>query len=290
MLAIMFNVVAIIAAVVLSRSLEGWLSYVASLLVIGSRMRAFNNLVHETSHNLLFKNKRINQVIGALCAWPLFLSLRDYKSSHMQHHYRLGHSDDPDLIRYKEIGIDTLPAKHSWWSVVKNFSRNYIYYVRGSFYCVDTRTSYQRLLPMLIIVLVATSVWGVIALKLLFHYWVIPFLTTYQIVKLIAEIGEHGGLYKESPADASLRIKAIKMTRNMVPALPVRIFIYPHRDGFHMLHHRFPAVPGINLFALHKDLIRSGWYEEIAYVNNCKRIVGHYSLARKLMSESTKER
>ncbi|GEP75770.1 fatty acid desaturase [Staphylococcus carnosus] len=97
--------------------------YLFSIIIIGSLMRAFDNLMYEACHRSLFTNKFRNKWITCIfVAFPIFTSFTTYCNSHFQHHRNLwDDKNDSDSKRYRiarlEIFIDVLiPA-----SIVFNF-------------------------------------------------------------------------------------------------------------------------------------------------------------------------
>jgi fatty acid desaturase len=274
-----FDFFLIILATTVSYFSESWILYLISLVLIGSRMRALNNLVHEASHNLLFVSRRVNYIIGSICAWPILLCFKEYKSSHMLHHRRLGYKDDPDLIREQDLGLGKLPQKLRLHHIICNLPKGYLTYLIGSLYLSQKKLFFVRISAVFIPVGIMCIFGGQPVGNIFLLYWVIPFLTTYQVIKFIAESGEHGDLYDSIPANSDLATKAIKMTRNTIPSLFMGILIYPHGDGFHMLHHRFPSIPGLNLAKFNILLDHSGYYRSISIINNCS-LRKHHLLTR----------
>ena len=256
--------------------------YVFAVIVIGSRLRALNNLVHEASHNLLSTFRRLNTALGLGCAVPTLLSFSEYKRSHMRHHARLGCNDDPDLIRLKELGLHPLPARVSVGKLLAGFPRLYVRYLLGSLYLAGKLSLARRIGALSIIGAVLSAAVGERAVQIVILYWLVPFLTSYQAIKFIAETGEHTGLYQRFSHESDVRFKAIHMTRNtLVGALPA-FFLYPYGDNFHMLHHRYPSVPGFNLPSLHAQLLSQNWYSMVGYPDNCP-LWGEGSLLNLLM-------
>jgi fatty acid desaturase len=197
------------------------------------------------------------------------LSLGEYKRSHMRHHARLGCSDDPDLIRLKELGLHPLPAQVSLGKLLAGLPRFYIRYLVGSLYLADKLSLAKRIGAPAVIVAALNAAVGVRAMEIVILYWLVPFLTSYQAIKFIAETGEHTGLYQRLSHECDVRFKSIHMTRNtLVGALPA-FLLYPYGDNFHMLHHRYPCVPGFNLPSLHAQLLAQNWYSKVGYPDNC---------------------
>src|SRR5213594_2658179 len=67
------------AAVLVHLRWGGVFLYLVALTVIGTRMRALANLLHESSHHKLFADRRANGLIGrTLCAWPILVDYDRY--------------------------------------------------------------------------------------------------------------------------------------------------------------------------------------------------------------------
>lgn len=98
----------IVISVLLSIQYEHVIVYLLAIIIIGSRMRAFDNLMHDASHRLLFKNKNYNKWIACIfVAFPIFTSYTAYCKSHFKHHKNLWDEQlDPDTKRYRLVGLD----------------------------------------------------------------------------------------------------------------------------------------------------------------------------------------
>src|SRR3954447_17755224 len=79
-----------------------------AVLVVGTRMRALANLMHEASHYKLFRHRWLNIAAGRLlCAWPIAESFELYTREHHRHHRTLWISDDdPDRRLYRMTGTE----------------------------------------------------------------------------------------------------------------------------------------------------------------------------------------
>jgi fatty acid desaturase len=97
--------VAIVLAAVnfLPRLPLAWAIPVGILLVLlmGLRMNAFGVILHEGSHGLLAKSRRLNDRI---CNWGIAFwtinSVEEYRPTHRLHHRYLGQERDPDRVFY----------------------------------------------------------------------------------------------------------------------------------------------------------------------------------------------
>src|SRR6218665_2409789 len=122
----------VVVAIVLSILSGTWLTYLLTVILIGSRMRALNNLVHEASHNALFRSRKLNLWIGMPSALSIFFSMTYYNTSHMLHHPRLGCDCDPNLIRERKSMADNPANQRNWLLCLVNLPGKYVTYVVGS--------------------------------------------------------------------------------------------------------------------------------------------------------------
>ncbi|MHA1572149.1 MAG: fatty acid desaturase, partial [Alphaproteobacteria bacterium] len=68
------------------------------MFFIGTRLRGFNNIVHECSHFSFTQSREDNVLFGNICSSLLLWSFRDYRDEHMTHHAHCGDYDkDLDL-------------------------------------------------------------------------------------------------------------------------------------------------------------------------------------------------
>lgn len=253
--------------------LVGWMGQALAVLVIGSRMRALNNLCHEGSHGMLSPRRRLNALLMALVSYPILISPRAYLASHRLHHGRLGHDEDPDWARYRELGIDQLPCVMSRRRVAWRLLRAYHGYVLGAQW--SGLWFHQRHDPGLwaawvgmAVLLTWAGAWQVWLLC-----WALPYLSVFQVIRFIGELSEHGGLYGRVSPDTALPTRTVAVSRNMVLNPLLNALIYPHGGGLHVLHHRYPGIPGPALGRLHRALERSGGYRALGQVQTTRRLL-----------------
>ncbi len=74
--------------------------------------------MHEGTHYLLFKNRRLNAVVSELfLAWPLFITTQTYRGGHFAHHRHVNTEEDPDLMR-KQRSASEWEFPTSWGALV----------------------------------------------------------------------------------------------------------------------------------------------------------------------------
>ncbi|MCM3598070.1 fatty acid desaturase family protein [Metabacillus idriensis] len=235
--------------------------YLVSIFIIGSRMRGLDIMMHESSHNMLFKNKKLNKWITCIfAAYPIMISYQAYCKGHMTHHKYLWSEDDPDLIRYRIFGLDK-PEQSKVKFFIFHFLKPLLLihvprYILGmikvSMYSKDESRfdRYARNIYWLLIISssVIFGFWDVLLL-----FWVIPFLTSFQILKYWAEMAEHAGLENEHEIFAS---------RNSFGNWFERFLLHPHHNSYHLVHHLFPAVPHYNIKKAHLILMEDQEYRK----------------------------
>ena len=76
------------------------LLYIITVIVIGSRLHGLGVLLHDCAHYRLFKNRKLNDIVGeVLLAWPLLITMYGYRRNHFNHHRYLNTEQDPDYVR-----------------------------------------------------------------------------------------------------------------------------------------------------------------------------------------------
>lgn len=245
-IALGLDVSLIAGAIIFSQIIQTTLVYLLSVFLIGSRMRALMNLLHECSHNcLVINNKWLNDAFGQLfCALPILFTKNGYTESHMRHHLHFGDENkDPDMIRYRAVfgniaihGAKTLDEIMCAILNIKKFAAYaYLNPIRALISSGPSET-----LPLIVFwaAIVGTFTYFS-SIDLLFLYWVVPYLTSFKIICYVAELAEHFGIYSKS--------NEIDRTRNMYVSRIAASLFWPHGDNYHLIHHLFPFVPGFHL-------------------------------------------
>lgn len=238
---------------------SAWL-VVLTLIVVGSRQRALNNILHDASHNNLFRTKRLNSVFSSVfAALPLGDSYNLYRSSHMLHHAHLGEAqNDPDYLCPPQIksGPLFLQAWKFYSSYIFNMDE-WISSITGSWKHLNSCQRRAVLAWWFVTLGTMSLLTGILSTTIFIVLWLVSRSTTYHMIRVFAEISDHTGLVPGS---------ITKYTRNMPRSL-WNMLLHPFGDNYHLLHHLFPNVPTIRLHRLHKILLNEPSYTRLQLID-----------------------
>ncbi|MDQ8698055.1 fatty acid desaturase [Hyphomicrobium sp. LHD-15] len=107
----------------------GWIVAVNTMaaLVLGAAQHQFGGAIHEGTHFLLFKNRKLNEVASDwLAAFPIYTSTYQFRLHHLAHHQFVNDPErDPDIAQLKESGhwLDfPVPSIELLWGFLKRLS------------------------------------------------------------------------------------------------------------------------------------------------------------------------
>ena len=111
---------------------------------------------------------------------------------------------------------------------------------------------------LMLIYLIAISVcsWMLNAQYFIILFWIMPYLTTFQIIGWFIELSEHYPLVGNNDTD-------IYMTRNRKSHWLEAFFLSIHNENYHLDHHLNPATPFWNLPKAHQIRLRDTNYAKI---------------------------
>ncbi|MGI9513004.1 MAG: fatty acid desaturase [Anderseniella sp.] len=261
-LAVLQNLVIVAAAITLAEYF-GWAMYVLAIIFIGSRQRALATLTHEAAHGTLARNKVLNNLLGTIFSgYAVAMLLGSYKGSHVRDHH--GSFGDPEVdcdFRYMiEQGV--YGQSKGWayiWHVIVSPALllkvpAYLgFLVRDRFSIGDQKNDRYEValfVSFWFAILAASVAAGQV--DLLFWYWLVPFLSTYQVIGWYIELAEHAPLMKSG--------KDIHMSRNRNSHWVENLFTGMHGESFHLAHHLFPRVPFWRMSELNRLLRQDAAY------------------------------
>lgn len=230
--------------------------YLSANLIIASRQRALENLIHEATHFNLSQNLRVNDGMAwFFLALPLSHNLKQERIMHVQGHHKCFWQPelDPDFERYKNMGLDALPAK-SYLDLFKSliicFPR-YVIDVIPTFFIQKKQSFSIVLLRALYWSIILSVVYYLDLVKEFFYYWCLPFFITLTFIRFIAEVTEHASLGCTNEFFSS---------RNNLGWIN-EYLLHPAFDGYHIIHHLFPKIPFYNLKNAHYALLKDEIYK-----------------------------
>jgi fatty acid desaturase len=252
---ISMNWLQILAAMALFFYFPNVLTFLLSVIVIGSRQFALAVLAHDGAHNLLFSNEKINDFVSQwFCAFPLFSDNRPYRPYHLAHHRFTESENDPDLslsapfpitkasFRRKVIRDLTGQTGFRRYSIaLKSIFSSEADNFAGRIKKISDKISGFFISNLVIFSLITIfSHWSIY-----FLLWWIPAFTYYSLIVRIRNIAEHS----VTPGETNLN-----NTRTTKASFLTRYLLVPHHVNFHLEHHLFTNCPWYNLPKVHEML------------------------------------
>ncbi|MEM7543276.1 MAG: fatty acid desaturase family protein [Pseudomonadota bacterium] len=241
------------------------LTYLAAVVIIGSRQLGLVILMHDTAHNALFKTPALNHFCGQwLCAFPMLADMPTYRNYHLKHHNRTQQDDDPDIVLTGHYPITRASLKRKLWRDISGqtgFSqrKSQLLHALGSpdlragqrvrfFWDQLGRQTIANLTLLLIFAVVADA-------YLYLILWLVPLLTWQQLVLRIRNIAEHAAIRDRSDPFGNARTTEVTLLE--------RAFISPYWVNYHLEHHLIYWVSCYRLPLLRHFLIANGFGEKM---------------------------
>jgi len=242
--------------------------YPIGIIIIGSRMRALATLLHESSHRVLAKNQKLNYMLGTFCSgYLIFQTFYTYEHSHViQHHYDIGGETDSDYQYYKSQGLFEMKS-------LKEFLRLYLIpnlfllkLPSNLWYLISNRLlpknfrDQERKAKLEYVSFVAfwlILVGFIIYFDLMLYFllfWMIPYITTFQIINSIIEVCEHFPIIESGEKD-------IHVSRNRNGNRFELFFFGIHAENYHLVHHKYAGIPFWNLKKAHAIMLQDEEYK-----------------------------
>ncbi|HUO90553.1 MAG TPA: fatty acid desaturase family protein [Rhizomicrobium sp.] len=237
------------------------LTFVAAVIVIGSRQLGLAILMHDAAHGVLMKTKRLNEWVGQwLLAYPTMGDMISYRHYHLVHHRRTQQPDDPDL-----------PLSAKFPITRTSFRRKMVRDLTGQTGFKQRKAQFLRSLgqPGMTFAQRAVFFWdrigrqyavqlAILALMTAFgkpHYflmfWVLPNITWHMAITRIRNIAEHAMVPDNDDV--------FRNARTTYASWWVRALVAPYWVNYHVDHHLMFYVPCYNLTKLHALLLAKGY-------------------------------
>jgi fatty acid desaturase len=234
-----------------------WTFRSVAIFWIGTRMRALGNMMHECSHGTFVGNASANSHFGHLLAALDLSSFSDYARQHTTHHAYLG---DPERDLDLRDRFFLLNRGRKWGSVASLFLLAlstvpvWILMLRPVFWASKAPrwSNYTR---VFVLCSVALGLFYSTTRLTIFTYVLLPYLTTYQWMRLLSDACDHIFLTTHK--------EMLERSRNhLFKADWMNRLLFPRHDGYHLLHHLFPSLPTRVFPVAHRQLMAHPWYRE----------------------------
>ncbi|MGN5762845.1 fatty acid desaturase family protein [Acinetobacter calcoaceticus] len=250
---------------------------IAALVILAGRQLALAIIMHDASHQSLFKTKWLNDTLTDwLCARPIWNDLHKYRAHHMRHHSKTSTVDDPDLSL-----VTGFPTSKK--SLMRKFMRD-LTGVTGFKFAVgrvlmdiekmewtvsnDRRwisqegkhwTDYPKAFLKNSGGAIATNaalfsaLWAAGHPKL-YALWIVAYLTPFPLFLRVRSMAEHAGMETSH--------SALTNTRTTKAGYLARALVAPINVNYHKEHHLMAAVPYSKLPKMHQMLRERGHVAE----------------------------
>lgn len=243
-------------------------SFIAAFLIIGSRQHGLAVLMHEAAHGILFKNRTLNDLAGQyLLAAPYGADMYSYRRYHLKHHRYAQSENDPDLplsVKY--------PLSRA--SMTRKLLRDMfgLTYIRLRLAALNANKGRGK--PDGIEAFEKSSMWptlianviifgGFLAIGhpwLFLGLWLLPLVTWFFVIIRIRNIAEHAVTTRDD--------NPLTHARTTRAGWLARIFLAPYWVNYHIEHHAYMYVPCYRFKALHLDLGKAGYHNDMDIKDN----------------------
>lgn len=233
-------------------------TFVLAAAVIGARQLGLAILMHDGSHGLLFRHRKLNHHVSQwLLGWPIGADMPTYRQYHLKHHARTQQHDDPDLVLSAAFPITRASFYRKIWRDITGrtgLAQRGAQLSAGLAGGPSIRQRWQRAKDKLAGPLCANAVlFGILAISgfgwLYLALWLFPLLTFFQLFLRLRNIAEHAQV--GAPDDPFAH------ARTTLAGPLARAFLAPYWVNYHVEHHLLMAVPCYRLKQCHRYLMQS---------------------------------
>lgn len=278
----------VILTAIAAAQVSPWWAWVPLWVLVGTRQHALGALLHEGVHRNLLANRRANDALANwLAAYPIFIPVQGYRTSHFRHHRWLETDKDPGRLSLDAHPKDwTCPMTlgHFVTMVLRDASGlgqassasllSYLWEMDEPRWPHVVRIVGLQL-AFLGLALVGADVWTYLLL------WVVPSLTIAPLCYRLRGLSDHSAVGPMQLKYNRSEVDVIASTRTLVPGPILGPLLLPWAASYHVEHHLFPTVGFTNLPELHAQLMRHPDYAQRAHVT-----CGHTAFLRELLGRA----
>jgi fatty acid desaturase len=259
----------IAAAIAFAEFTNSWIAAGVAIVVIATRQHALAVLMHDASHHLLSRNKRLNDAVSSvLLSFPILTSTSRYRTHHLLHHQHVNTEQDPDLENTvcapSRIALTKqLLADLAGINAIKTLTTLSHFGIIGPLFkpagALDGISAFEKRLAIgfYLTVIAGVTIAGIWPEFLL--YWILPLATVLAPILRFRALAEHGGC----PDSHELN-----MARTVHAGYLERFLLAPCNVNYHLEHHLYPSIPFYNLPRLSRLLRDKPVFEANAHMND----------------------
>jgi len=226
----------------------GWILLPPIVLLIGTRMRALGNVIHECSHYSFVRSRRWNRILGQVLCIADLSSFNTYQKEHLTHHRNTGDFErDLDLAARRDLHLERPVRNLLLDCLTRALSPRTVRAVfKPSILGRDDPWFINAARAVWLVLVSAACITSPVPMML---YLVLPYLTTYQMLKAWSDCIDHAGLI-EAPEE-------FDRSRNHIFSLRALNWLFlPRNDAYHLVHHLFPKLPTKYYESVHQSLLK----------------------------------
>ena len=239
--------------------------YIPCIFLIAGRQGAFVQLVHEASHFLISKNNKFNDFFGNyLCAYPIGVNFKGFRSGHNKHHVNTATPDDSptDLDKYKIVDPNKLDLYKLFLKDLIGISALEVFFSYGKNKTEKGNSEkkskiefYFTLTKLSLVQLFILSLFGFNLINYIL-FWIIPLIGPHMFLMRIRGLAEHGqsnqlGCKVETNSAGTYYTRSfltkVNSYKSKILVFFEKILIGSFNVHYHHEHHIFPNVPWYNL-------------------------------------------
>jgi len=241
-------------------------------MIIGLFLAHGLELQHEALHNILFKNKFCNYILGLVFGVFHGVSYTHYQVQHLFHHRFLGTDEDEEIFDY-----DSESLKNIFSFTIRAFNiqripslfSTFFSFLRGNFPKSVTNNNQKTKLIFEYFLILSLFI-GAIAFTaitsnfILVKVWFIPWLVFGELFHFLIELPEH--LHCRKDLD-----DVYENTRTIQTKNPFLLWLV-NGNNYHVEHHLYPSVLIKHLKVVNKEIRKNIQFSEENYRSTYSKI------------------